>query len=95
MVNGRIEKDPRGLKIFFEPKSVAVVGASRTPGKVGNTILRNLLKLGYAGQIFPVNPRAEEIEGLRSYASVAAIPEAVELVVMVLVLSIFPLLPHL
>ena len=82
MVNGRIEKDPRGLKIFFEPKSVAVVGASRTPGKVGNTILRNLLKLGYAGQIFPVNPRAEEIEGLRSYASVAAIPEAVELVVM-------------
>lgn len=82
MVNGRIEKNPRGLKIFFEPKSVAVVGASRTPGKIGNTILRNLLKLGYEGQIFPVNPRAEEIEGLRSYASVAAIPEAVELVVM-------------
>lgn len=82
MVNGRIEKNPSGLKIFFEPKSVAVVGASRTPGKIGNTILRNLLKLGYEGQIFPVNPRAEEIEGLRSYASVAAIPEAVELVVM-------------
>jgi acetate---CoA ligase (ADP-forming) len=82
MVNGRIEKNPSGLKIFFEPKSVAVVGASRTPGKIGNTILRNLLKLGYEGQIFPVNPRAEEIEGLQSYASVAAIPEAVELVVM-------------
>lgn len=82
MVNGRIEKNPSGLKIFFEPKSVAVVGASRTPGKIGNSILRNLLKLGYEGQIFPVNPRAEEIEGLRSYASVAAIPEAVELVVM-------------
>jgi len=82
MVNGKIEKTPSGLKIFFEPQSVAVVGASRTPGKIGNTILRNLLKLGYEGQIFAVNPRAEEIEGLRSYASVAAIPEAVELVVM-------------
>ena len=82
MVNGRIEKNPSGLNFFFEPKSVAVVGASRTPGKIGNTILRNLLKLGYEGQIFPVNPRAEEIEGLRSYASVAAIAEAVELVVM-------------
>lgn len=81
MVNERIEKNPSGLKIFFEPKSMAVVGASRTPGKIGNTILRNLLKLGFEGQIFPVNPRGEEIEGLRSYASVAAIPEAVELVV--------------
>ena len=69
MVNGRIEKNPSGLKIFFETKSVAVVGASRTPGKIGNTILRNLLKLGYEGQIFPVNPRAEEIEGLRSYGA--------------------------
>jgi len=73
-----------GLQFFFEPKSVAVVGASRTPGKIGNNILRNLLKLGYTGQIFPVNPGASDIEGLRSYPSVAAITEPVELAVVAL-----------
>jgi acyl-CoA synthetase (NDP forming) len=78
----KLRSNDRGLRIFFEPKSVAVVGASRTPGKIGNNILRNILKLGYRGQIFPVNPGAGEIEGLRSYPSVAAIPEAVELAVI-------------
>jgi len=82
MKDRKIEGNLTDLKIFFEPRSVAVVGASRTPGKLGNAILRNLLKLGYGGQIFPVNPQAEEIEGLQSYPSVAAIPEAVELAVM-------------
>jgi acetate---CoA ligase (ADP-forming) len=82
MVSALSKRNSRGLRIFFEPKSVAIVGASRTPGKIGNYILRNNLKLGYSGQIFPVNPGATEIEGLRSYPSVAAIPEAVELVVI-------------
>jgi len=82
VVDSRTEDKVSGLKIFFEPNSVAVVGASRTPGKLGNNILRNLLKLGYRGRIFPVNPAAEEIEGLQSYASVAAIREAVELAVI-------------
>ena len=78
----KLRSNDRGLRIFFEPKSVAVVGASRTPGKIGNNILRNILKLGYQGDIFPVNPGAGEIEGLRSYPSVATIPEAVELAVI-------------
>lgn len=82
MVSALSKRNSQGLRIFFEPKSVAIVGASRTPGKIGNYILRNNLKLGYSGQIFPVNPGATEIEGLRSYPSVAAIPEAVELVVI-------------
>ena len=80
--DGRGSEEDRGLRIFFEPKSVAIVGASRTPGKIGNNILRNNLKLGYRGQIYPVNPGASEIEGLRSYPSVAAIPENVELAVI-------------
>ena len=84
MVNARGGGNGGDLQFFFEPKSVAVVGASRTPGKMGNTILRNLLNLGYSGQIFPVNPGAAEIEGLKSYPSVAAIPEAVELAVIAL-----------
>jgi len=84
MVSARGGRNDGDLQFFFEPKSVAVVGASRTPGKIGNTILRNLLKLGYTGRIFPVNPGAGEIEGLRSYPSVAAIPDAVELAVIAL-----------
>jgi acyl-CoA synthetase (NDP forming) len=61
---------------------VAVIGASRTQGKIGNNIVRNNLKLGYRGRIYPVNPGASEIEGLRCYPSVAAIPEPVELAVI-------------
>jgi len=68
--------------VFFEPQSVAVVGASRTPGRLGHSILRNILNLGYKGRLFPVNPSASDIEGLRTYPSVAAIPEAVELAVI-------------
>jgi len=82
MVEAKTEDTVSSLKIFFEPQSVAVVGASRTPGKLGNTILRNLIKLGYRGRIFPVNPAAQEIEGLQSHPSLAAIPEMVELVVI-------------
>jgi len=84
MVSARGRSNGPGLQVFFEPKSVAVVGASRTQGKMGNSILRNLLRLGYTGRIFPVNPGADEIEGLRSYPSVAAIPESVELAVIAL-----------
>ena len=82
MVSAKPRSNGRGLRFFFEPKSVAIVGASRKSGKIGNYILRNNLKLGYRGQIYPVNPGASEIEGLRSYPSVAAIPEAVELAVI-------------
>ncbi len=70
--------------MFFEPKSVAIVGASRKQGKIGNFILRNNLMLGYSGPIYPVNPGAGEIEGLKCYPSVAAIPDAVELAVIAL-----------
>ena len=81
-MGGRESGEDEGLGIFFEPKSVAIVGASRTPGKIGNNILRNNLKLGYPGRIYPVNPGVSEIEGLRCYPSVAAIPESVELAVI-------------
>jgi acyl-CoA synthetase (NDP forming) len=84
MVSSRPETNGRDLRIFFEPKSVAVVGASQKRGKIGNFILRNNLLLGYDGPIYPVNPGASEIEGLKCYPSVAAIPEAVELAVIAL-----------
>ena len=84
MVSSRPGSNGEDLRIFFEPKSVAIVGASQKRGKIGNFILRNNLMLGYGGPIYPVNPGASEIEGLKCYPSVAAIPEAVELAVIAL-----------
>ncbi|MEM3609032.1 MAG: CoA-binding protein, partial [Candidatus Bathyarchaeia archaeon] len=55
------------LKCFFEPESVAVVGASRNPLKFGNSVLKNLLDLEFKGRIYPVNPNADEVLGLKAY----------------------------
>ncbi|MBU7015209.1 MAG: CoA-binding protein [Theionarchaea archaeon] len=70
------------LQKFFSPKSVAVVGASRTFGKAGNVILLNLLNLGYEGRIYPVNPRADTIFELKCYPTVSSIPEVVDVAVI-------------
>jgi acetyltransferase len=72
------------LKPFFEPGSVAIIGASRVPGKGGYNIVENLLRLGYRGKIYPVNPRAKKILGLAAYASLMALPESPELAIIVL-----------
>ena len=48
-----------GLSPFFEPSSVAIIGASRTPGKAGHNIIENQLRLGYEGGIYPINPEAK------------------------------------
>jgi acetyl coenzyme A synthetase (ADP forming)-like protein len=71
------------LKRFFDPKSVAIVGASRQKGKVGYEILTNLVAGGYPGKIFPVNPKADEIEGLKCYPDLASIGETPELVIII------------
>ncbi len=67
------------LQPFFEPKSIAVIGASRTPGKGGYNIIENLQRLGFGGAVYPVNLRAEEILGLPACADVSQTPEAPEL----------------
>ncbi len=71
------------LNDFFTPKSVAIVGASREKGKVGHEILVNLLRGGYEGTVYPVNPKADEVEGLRCHEDLKAIGEAPDLVVIV------------
>lgn len=70
------------LDRFLRPKSVAIVGASDKPGALGATILTNLERNGYAGAIYPVNPKREEIMGKRCYASVDALPEGVDVAVL-------------
>jgi acyl-CoA synthetase (NDP forming) len=73
-----------GLRPFFEPESVAVIGASRNPGKGGYNIIENLLRLGYAGPIYPVNPQATDILGLPSYPGLKQVPARPELALIVL-----------
>ena len=70
------------LDAFFKPKSVAIVGASSDPKKVGNTALKNLVSMGYQGKVFPINPREDSILGFRCYKSVLDIPEPVEACVL-------------
>jgi acetyltransferase len=72
------------LKPFFEPGSIAIIGASRTPNKAGHNIVENLLRLGYTGRIYPVNPQARQILGVPVYSALKDIPEAPELALIVL-----------
>jgi len=71
-----------GLTSFFNPKSVAIIGASKSPEKIGNVIVKNIISSGYTGKVFPVNPKEKEIEGLACYPSINATPEPVELAVI-------------
>ena len=67
---------------LLQPKSIAVVGASAQPGKIGYTVIENLIKGGYKGKIYPVNPTATEILNLKVYPSVSAMPDTVDLAVV-------------
>ncbi len=67
---------------LLRPKSVAVVGASATPGKIGYTVIENLIKGGYQGKIYPINPSVPEILSLPVFPSVGAVPGEVDLAVI-------------
>lgn len=67
---------------LLRPRTVAVVGASREPSSVGNTIFRNILQSRFQGSVYPVNPRAKSIEGVQAYPSLDALPESPDLVVL-------------
>jgi acetyl coenzyme A synthetase (ADP forming)-like protein len=68
------------LKSLLEPSSIAVIGASSKEGKAGNSIVKNLIKFGYKGKIFPINPKEKEVLGLKCYPSVKEVPEPIDLV---------------
>lgn len=67
------------LAPMFKPESVAVVGASDNPAKLGFFVMKSLAEFGYEGDIFPVNPGSEEILGWRAFPSVEKIPDPVDL----------------
>lgn len=85
-----LERAIMSLEKFFNPSSVAIVGASHKKGKVGYEILANMIAAGYKGKIFPVNHKAEQIEGLKCYPDLASIGEVPELVVIVVPAKVVP-----
>jgi len=84
------QPDDSFMEKFFTPQSVALIGASATPGKIGNSVLDSLAKHDYKGQVYPINPKADEILGLKCYPSLEAINGPVDLVVVCVDLSVTP-----
>ncbi len=78
------------LEKFFNPASVAIVGASRQQGKVGYEILKSIIDAGYKGKVFPVNPKADSIEGLTCYPDLDSIGQTPDLVVIVVPAKFVP-----
>ncbi|MEW6268286.1 MAG: bifunctional acetate--CoA ligase family protein/GNAT family N-acetyltransferase [Thermodesulfobacteriota bacterium] len=71
------------LDALFQPRSVAVVGASEASGKVGRTLLANLIRSPFGGTVFPVNPTRASVLGVKAYPNLAEVPDPVELAVIV------------
>jgi len=74
----------QSLTPFFEPASVAVIGASKNPNKLSNGIVKNLLAYGYTGTVVTVNPKEKEILGMKCYANILDVKEPVDLAVIIL-----------
>lgn len=74
---------PRSLQPIFSPKTVAVIGATEKTGSVGRTVLWNLISSPFGGTVFPVNPKRENILGIKAYPSIKDIPDPVDLAVIV------------
>jgi acetyltransferase len=78
------------LQALFRPGRLAIIGASAKPGKLGFTILKNILDAGFGGQVIPVNPRGETILGVPSVKSVDEIPSGTDLAVVIIPASSVP-----
>ena len=66
------------IQYLFEPRSIAVIGASRDEAKIGHTIVKNIISGGYQGKVYPVNPGGGEVLNLHSYKSIREIEEPVD-----------------
>lgn len=72
------------LQSFLSPRSIAVIGASRSPGKLGHAVLSNIVKSGFPGAVFPINPDADEIMDLPCYPNLDAVQDEIDLAVVVI-----------
>src|SRR5512146_499743 len=80
---GVLRAEGHPLDAIFKPQSVAVVGATERQGSVGRTILWNLLSTPFGGTVYPINPNRGSVLGIKAYRSLAAVPERVQLAVIV------------
>ena len=71
------------MEYILSPKSVAVVGASNRPGSLGLAVFRNLIDGGYQGILYPVNPKAKSVQGVKAYPSITGIPDEVDMAVLI------------
>ncbi len=78
------------LSAFFHPASVAVIGASDTPGKLGHEILKNLKDGGFPGALYPINPKAQSILGLPVFRNIKDVPEPVDMAVVIIPAKMVP-----
>ncbi|HEV2660639.1 MAG TPA: CoA-binding protein, partial [Ktedonobacteraceae bacterium] len=76
-------KQRQPLNAFFEPKSIAVVGATEKAGSVGRTLLWNLISNPFGGTVFPINARRASVLGIQAFPNLASLPEKVDLAVIV------------
>jgi acyl-CoA synthetase (NDP forming)/GNAT superfamily N-acetyltransferase len=74
--------EARGVHNALHPRSVAVIGASTDPAKIGHAVLANLLRANFTGPVFPINPDARSVRGVRAYRSVTEVPDEVDLAVV-------------
>jgi acetyl coenzyme A synthetase (ADP forming)-like protein len=88
--SGRLEKLSSGLNSIFYPRSIAIIGASREAGSVGQSLLANLLDSRFKGIVYPVNPKAKGVLGIKSYPQVMDIPDEVDLAVVVVPAPLVP-----
>ena len=72
------------LDAIFSPESIAIIGASNTPGKVGHDIFANILRGGFQGTLYPVNPKAKSILSVKTFPTIAAISDKVDLSIIIL-----------
>jgi len=80
----------RVMNRMMNPRAVAVIGASDQPGKIGNSVMKNLINGGFAGEIHPINPKADEILGRKAYASIGDIPGDVDVAVFAIPAKFVP-----
>jgi acyl-CoA synthetase (NDP forming) len=78
------------LRDLFYPKSIAVIGASGTPGKLGWNVFTNLVSHKFKGKLYPINPKADEIHGCKAYPCISAVPEPVDVAIILVSAGITP-----
>ncbi|MCJ7651396.1 MAG: CoA-binding protein, partial [Candidatus Lokiarchaeota archaeon] len=75
------------ISFFFNPKSIAIIGASPTPGKVGYNVLNNIIDSGYSGRVYPINPKADtlkEISGYKAFKNVLEVSDVIDIAIFVI-----------